>query len=41
MSRETQSITLGEGEFFVIGDNRAITAYGRVTLPEIRGKVVF
>jgi signal peptidase I len=40
-ARETKTTSLGENQYFVIGDNREVTAYGVVTLDQIRGKVLF
>jgi signal peptidase I len=40
-----QEVQLGDGEYFVIGDNRGMRQelhdFGRVTRERIRGKVVF
>jgi signal peptidase I len=33
--------SLGDDQYFVIGDNREVTAYGVVTLEHIKGKVLF
>ena len=36
-----EAVTLGKREFFVIGDNRDVSEYGRVEHDEILGKVLF
>ena len=41
MESMTNEFELGPGEYFVVGDNRDITAYGPVDLAEIKGKVLF
>jgi signal peptidase I len=40
-TRELQTATLDEDQYFVIGDNREVTAYGRVKRADIKGKVLF
>jgi len=39
--RVRESALLGDQEYFVIGDNRGLSAYGVVDRRQIRGKVVF
>jgi signal peptidase I len=41
LSRELRTTSLDESHYFVIGDNREVTAYGNVTLADIKGKVLF
>ena len=38
---ELNSVTLGEGDYFVMGDNRATSWLGLVSLERIIGKVVY
>lgn len=38
---ELNSVTLGEDDYFVMGDNRATSWLGLVSLPRIIGKVVY
>jgi hypothetical protein len=40
-ARETKMTSLNEDQYFVIGDNREVTAYGKVTREQIKGKVLF
>jgi signal peptidase I len=39
--RARESALLGEQQYFIIGDNREVSAYGVVQLGEIKGKVLF
>ena len=38
---DLDEVMLGPREYFVIGDNRGTSDYGRTTLEKILGKVVF
>ncbi len=40
-SWDFDEVTLGPREYFVIGDNRGTSDYGRATVDKILGKVVF
>jgi len=40
-ARETKMTSLNEDQYFVIGDNREVTAYGKVTREQIKWKVLF
>lgn len=41
LTSELKPTSLGPDEYFVIGDNREVTAYGVVRLAQIQGKVLF
>jgi signal peptidase I len=41
MLRTRESALLREDQYFIIGDNRGVSAYGVVRLREIKGKVLF
>ena len=38
---EMDPVQLGPGEYFVIGDNRSSSVFGKVARPQILGRVVF
>lgn len=38
---EMDPVTLGPGEYFVIGDNRAFSVFGKIRREQILGKTVF
>lgn len=40
-SWELEEVTLGPREYFVIGDNRSVSDFGRTAADKILGKVVF
>jgi signal peptidase I len=40
-SWELEEVTLGPREYFVIGDNRGVSDFGRTPANKILGKVVF